>query len=148
MRKEATRTYPSAGDSHDAGDKPQPRTVTLILRLIEFLLTGVASGLAFWMLLKKPAVPAGGGTSASLAAVFIICAALLGVASAASGISSLCYKFDFLEALEPRSMRFGRFHYIPVYIGFLYLIIGTVGSWASISLFDTPPLSTEQAHSP
>jgi hypothetical protein len=107
---------------------------------IQLLLTGSACGLTFWELLKGLAVPSGGETSAGHAAIFIFLAGLSGLASAISGLTALCFKFDLLEALEPESLRFGRLHYYSIYLGVLYLIIGSFGSWASIIL-DIPPHS-------
>lgn len=100
-----------------------------------------ACGLTVWMLVKNLAVPPGGETSAGRAAIFIFLVGLNGLASAISGLTSLCFKFDLLEALEPESLKFGRLHYVPIYLGMLYLIIGSVGSWASIVLCVFPTAS-------
>lgn len=89
------------------------------------------------MLLKDLAVPPAGGTSAIQAAIFVLCAALVGILSAGWGLGALSCKFDLLEALEPKSLKFGRLHYLPIYMGILYLIIGSFGSWASIASMDS-----------
>ncbi|ROV95329.1 hypothetical protein VSDG_06070 [Cytospora chrysosperma] len=104
-RKVAPPPYSASGDTQaqDAGDQPEPRTLTFILRFIELLLTGSTCGLTFWELLKGLAVPSGGETSAGHAAVFIFLAGLSGLASAVSGLTALCFKFDLLEALEPHT---------------------------------------------
>ncbi|KAK7729841.1 hypothetical protein SLS53_009139 [Cytospora paraplurivora] len=117
----------------DAGDHPESRTLTFILRSVELTLTGLTCGLAFWMIVKNLPVPTGGDTSAGHATMFLLCAAFLGIGSALSGLIALCFKFDLLEALEPSSMKFGRIHYYPVYCGLLYLIVGTVGTWFAIT---------------
>ncbi|ROW16546.1 hypothetical protein VPNG_02874 [Cytospora leucostoma] len=117
----------------EAGDHPESRTLTFILRLVELTLTGLTCGLVFWMLVKNLPVPTGGETSAGHAAVFLLTAAFLGLGSAISGLIALCFKFDLLEALEPSSLRFGRLHYFPVYCGLLYLIVGTIGTWYAIT---------------
>lgn len=86
------------------------------------------------MLLGGLAVPAGGETSAAHAAEFIACVALIGAVGALSGVVALCSKYDRLKSMKPGLKGLGQFHYLPIYMGVLYLVLGTIASWASIHL--------------
>lgn len=80
---------------------------------------------------KGLAVPPGGASSAQHAAIFTFCAALAGICSAGSGLGALLFKFTLLEALGPKALKVGHFHYISIYIGLVYLLIGSIAAWAS-----------------
>ncbi|ROW10189.1 hypothetical protein VMCG_01874 [Cytospora schulzeri] len=144
-RKATSPSLPSAAEVQDASDQPQSRTLIFVLRFIELLLTGSTCGLLFWGFLTDLAVPSVGGASSGHAAIFLFCAALIGMTSATLGLIALCFKFNLLEALEPGSLKIGRFHYCPIYFGVLYLIIGSIGSWASIIYIPFEIYAIEQA---